>query len=278
MPPGYALRSYFLLRLLMKSCLSFLMVALQGAGWSAPLPAQAQCDTVTVFAAASLADALQDLARKFEEQKIEVQLSLGSSSILAKQIQQGAPADLFFSANREWMSYLDSLGLIERDTCADLLGNALVVVAPKGEGFRVEPHRGFDFAGAFKGRLAIGDPDHVPAGLYARQALQWLGWWESLQERLTPAADVRAALAYVERGECAAGIVYATDAGASARVEVIATLPAETHAPIVYPVAAIKGPRRAAARRLLGLFQSAEAGAVFQKSGFVLLKPPRPEK
>ncbi|MBI2503483.1 MAG: molybdate ABC transporter substrate-binding protein [Candidatus Latescibacteria bacterium] len=248
------------------------MVALLGAGWLTPPPSLAQRDTVTVFAAASLADALQDLARQFKQQGLEVRLSLGSSSTLARQIQQGAPADLFFSANPEWVSYLDSLGLIERDTRTDLLGNALVVVAPKGEGFRVEPRRGFDFAGSFKGRLAIGDPDHVPAGLYARQALQWLGWWDSLQERLTPAADVRAALAYVERGECAAGIVYATDAGASARVEVIATLPAEAHESIVYPVAAVKGPRSAAARRLLDLLQSPAAGAVFEQCGFMLVK------
>lgn len=256
-----------------------LLIALQGAGWSAPPPALAQRDTVTVFAAASLTDALQVLARQFGEgEQVEMKLSLGSSSTLAKQIEQGAPADVFFSANPEWMSYLDSLDLIERGTRVDLLGNTLVVVAPKGEGFAVAPRRGFDFAGAFKGRLALADPDHVPAGLYASQALQWLGWWDALRDRLTPAVDVRAALAYVERGECAAGMVYATDVRASTGVEVIATLPAEAHAPIVYPVAAIKGPRSAAARRLLLLLQSAQAGAVFQQCGFVLLKPPPPEK
>lgn len=263
----------------MKFSLCLLLLVSLLAGWSAPSPALAQRDTVMVFAAASLTDALQELARQFRErEQVEMKLSLGSSSTLAKQIQQGAPADVFFSANPEWMSYLDSLDLIERDTRTDLLGNALVVVAPKGEGFLVEPRRGFDFAGAFKGRLALGDPDHVPAGLYARQALQWLGWWAPLEDRLTPAADARAALAYVERGECAAGMVYATDVVASAGVEVVATLPAETHAPIVYPVAVVKGPRSAAARRLLLLVQSAEAGSVFQKCGFVLLKPPSPEK
>lgn len=252
-----------------------LLIALQGAGWSAPPPALAQRDTVMVFAAVSLTDALQELARQFgKAEQVEMKLSFGSSSTLVKQIAQGAPADVFFSANPEWMSYLDSLGMIEKDTRTDLLGNALVMVAPKGEGFAVAPHRGFDFAGAFKGRLALADPDHVPAGLYARQALQWLGWWESLRGRLIPAADARSALAYVERGECAAGIVYATDVRASTGVEILAVLPAESHAPIVYPVAAIKGPRSATACRLLGLLQSAQAGAVFQQYGFVLLKPP----
>lgn len=252
-----------------------LAAALLGAGWLPP--AQAQTDTVTVFAAASLTNALQDLVPKFREEKIEMQLSLGSSSTLAKQIQQGAPADVFFSANREWMSYLDSLDLVEKETCADLLGNTLVVVAPKGKGFVVEARQGFDLAGALKGgKLALGDPAHVPAGLYAKQSLTWLGWWDALQGQLAPAADVRAALAYVERGECAAGIVYATDVGASAGVEVIATLPAESYQPVVYPVAAVKGKRSAAAQRLLGLLQSPAAGAVFEKYGFVCLKKPAP--
>jgi molybdate transport system substrate-binding protein len=249
-----------------------------GAGCLTAPPARAQTDTVMVFAAASLADALQELVPKFREERIEMQLSLGSSSALARQIQQGAPADVFLSANQEWMSYLDSLGLIEGETRADLLGNALVVVAPKSKGFAVETRKGFDFAGAFEGRLAIGDPAHVPAGIYARQALEWLGWWDGLQDKLVPAADVRAALAYVERGECATGIVYATDAGASAGVEVIATLPAEAHGPIVYPAAVVKGRSAAAARRLLGLLRSDQAGAVFQQRGFVLLKTPLPEK
>ena len=257
-------------------CTTLIFVALLGAGWFTAPSAQAQSDTVTVFAAASLTNALQDLVPKFREEKIEMQLSLGSSSTLAKQIQQGAPADVFFSANREWMSYLDSLNLVEKETCTELLGNALVVVAPKGKGFGVEPRQGFDFAGAFKGRLAIGDPAHVPVGLYAKQSLQWLGWWDALQDKLAPAADVRAALAYVERGECAAGIVYATDVRASTGVEVIATLPAESHEPIVYPVAAVKGKHSAVAHRWCGLLQSPAAGAVFEQYGFVCLKKPAP--
>jgi molybdate transport system substrate-binding protein len=259
-----------------RSTRAFLALVL-GAGWLAAPPSQAQSDTVTVFAAASLTNALQELVPRFREEKIEMQLSLGSSSTLAKQIQQGAPADLFLSANREWVGYLDSLSLVEKETCTELLGNALVVVAPKGKGFKVEVGKGFDFAGALKeGRLALGDPAHVPVGKYAKQSLQWLGWWEALQDKLVPTADVRAALAYVERGECAAGIVYATDVGSSAGVEVIATLPAESYEPIVYPVAAVKGKRSAVAHRLLALLEAPAAGAVFEKYGFVCLKKPLP--
>ncbi|MBM3281102.1 MAG: molybdate ABC transporter substrate-binding protein [Candidatus Handelsmanbacteria bacterium] len=251
---------------------------LLGAGCLAVPPARAQTDTVMVFAAASLANALQELVPKFRDEKVEMLLSLGSSSALAKQIQHGAPAEVFFSANLEWMSYLDSLGLVEKESCTELLGNSLVVVAPKGKGFEVEAQKGFDFAGALKGgRLALGDPAHVPAGIYAKQSLQWLGWWDGVQDKLAPAADVRAALAYVEQGECAAGIVYATDVGASAGVEVVAILPVESHQPVVYPVAAVKGKCSAAAHRLLALLQAPAAGVVFEKCGFVRLEPAPPK-
>jgi molybdate transport system substrate-binding protein len=135
----------------------------------------------------------------------------------------------------------------------------------------VEPRKGFDFPGAFRGRLALGDPSHVPAGIYARQALQWLGWWDRLADRLAPALDVRAALAYVERGECPAGVVYATDAAVSPRVEVIATLPEESHEKIVYPVAAVKGRASGDVRRLLAFLRSKEAQKTFRKHGFTAL-------
>ena len=156
----------------------------------------------SVFAAASLSSALSELAIHYEGMR----LSVASSSTLAKQIASGAPADIYFSANAEWMDYLQARQHIEQDTRVDLLGNALVVIAPKGEPFAVRWARDFDFASAFAGRLALGDPDHVPAGQYARQALAALGWWPALKTRIAPAPDVRAALVYVERGECAAGL------------------------------------------------------------------------
>ena len=228
----------------------------------AVVPAPAQ----TVYAAASLATALQELARLLPDR--DVRLSFAGSSSLAKQIAVGAPADIYFSANTQWMDYLQQRGLIVADTRVDLLGNSLAVVAPKGEGFQVNPETGFDFAGAFPGRLAVGDPSHVPAGIYARQALVRLGWFAALADRLAPAPDVRAALVYVERGECAAGIVYATDAAVSAKVEMLAALPAHTHDPIVYPVAAIESRDSDAVRQLLAFYRSSQAATVFHRHGF----------
>ncbi|MCC7263264.1 MAG: molybdate ABC transporter substrate-binding protein [Candidatus Latescibacteria bacterium] len=236
-------------------------------------PTLATAQPVNVYAAASLTDVLQDLVQRFKASgQGELNLVPGGTSSLAKQIENGAPADLFFSANVEWMTHLDSLGLIEKETCAKLLGNTLVVVAPAAESFAVEARKGFDFAGAFKGRLAIADPGHVPAGLYTRQAFEWLGWWAGVQDRLAPAADVRAALVYVERGECAAGVVYATDVARSDKVKVLATLPAESHAPIVYPVAIVKGHRTDKAVEALAFLQSTEAAKVYAQYGFVVLK------
>jgi molybdate transport system substrate-binding protein len=211
-------------------------------------------EPVTIYAAASLTSALEDLAGKAKAQDL-----------------QGAPADLFFSANEEWMDYVDEQGLIESGTRTNLLGNTLVVIAPKGETFPVRPEKGFDFAGAFTGRLALGDPSHVPAGIYAKQALQSLGWWQALMVRLAPAVDVRAALAYVERGECKAGVVYATDAAISDDVTVLATLPPDSHESIVYPVAVIKGRYRPEVKKAMALLQSKPAIDTFQRYGFRVL-------
>jgi len=218
----------------------------------------------SVFAAASLSSALTELATHYEGMR----LSVASSSTLAKQIAAGAPADIYFSANTEWMDYLQARQHIEQDTRVDLLGNALVVIASREEPFAVHFARDFDFAGAFAGRLALGDPDHVPAGQYARQALEALGWWPALKNRIAPAPDVRAALVYVERGECAAGLVYATDATQSDRVITLATVPDSLHRPIVYPAAIVKGRASAQTRSLLEFFSSDTAAVIFRKHGF----------
>ena len=240
-------------------------------------PTLATAQSVNVYAAASLMDVLQDLAQRFKTSgQGEMAIVPGSSSALAKQIENGAPVDVFLSANMEWMTHLDSLSLIEKDSCAELLGNTLVVIAPAAEGFAVEARKGFHFAGAFKGRLAIADPGHVPAGIYAKQAFEWLGWWVPIQDRLAPAADVRAALAYVERGECAAGVVYATDVVRSAKVKVLATLPEESHKSIVYPVAIVKGHRTDKTAQVLAFLQSPEAAQVFEQYGFAVLKKKTP--
>ena len=221
----------------------------------------------SVFAAASLNSALSELATHYEGMR----LSVASSSTLAKQIAAGAPADIYFSANAEWMDYLQTRQHIEQDTRVDLLGNALVVIAPKEEPFVVRWARDSDFVGAFAGRLALGDPDHVPAGQYARQALEALGWWPALKTRIAPAPDVRAALVYVERGECAAGLVYATDAAQSDRVITLATVPDSLHRPIVYPAAIVKGHANAQTRNLLAFFNSNTAAVIFRKHGFTFL-------
>lgn len=225
----------------------------------------------TVFAAVSLSSALAELAPHYEG----MHLSFAGSSTLAKQIEAGAPADIYFAANTQWMDYLQARQLIAADTRADLLGNALVVIAPKGETFPIRVEKTFDFAAAFSGHLALGDPDHVPAGLYAREALERLGWWPALKNRIAPAPDVRAALVYVERGECAAGLVYATDTARSNRVQILATVSDSLHRPIVYPIAIVKGRANAETRRLLAFLRSDLAADLYRKHGFVMLETDR---
>ncbi|MEW6750494.1 MAG: molybdate ABC transporter substrate-binding protein [Candidatus Latescibacterota bacterium] len=233
----------------------------------------AQAEEVMLYAAASLGGALEAVARgPAAARGVELRCSLAASSTLALQIEEGAPADLFFSASVEWMDYLQERGLLAPGTRADLLGNSLVVVAPRGEGLRVSVEPGFDLAGAFAGHLALADPEHVPAGRYARQALQRLGWWAGLAGRVAPAPDARAALTYVERGECAAGVVYATDAAASRRVDVLAALPDTLHAPIVYPLAMLRGRDTPAVRRALEVLWGEAAAAVFARHGFRVLR------
>ena len=219
----------------------------------------------TIFAAASLTSALVALKPYCED----LQLSLASSSTLAKQIAAGAPADLYFSASVAWMDYLQARDLIEPNTRTDLLSNALVFIAPRDETFPVRVDKGFDLAAVFTGRLAMGDPAHVPAGLYARQALVNLGWWPALKDRIAPAPNVRAALTYVERGECAAGLVYATDR--SEHVAVLATVPDSLHTAIIYPLAVISGRADDATRRLLTFLRSDLAADLFRRHGFTVL-------
>ena len=239
--------------------------------WILPLDIDAR--SVRIYAAASLTDVLQDLSPKFEAQAgFELKFAFGGSSTLAKQIENGAPADIYFSASPEWMDYLETQSRIEEGTRFDLLGNCLVIVAPVGEEFRVVPLKGFDFPASFRGMLAIGDPSHVPAGIYAEQALRWFGWWGPLSKRIAPGLDVRAALAYVERGECSAGLIYATDAAISSKVSVIATLPTESHDRIVYPVAVVKDRHTESVRLLMEWLQSDEAGKVFEEQGFEFFK------
>jgi molybdate transport system substrate-binding protein len=238
------------------------------------LPAGARAeDAVRVFAAASLTNVLNDLAAHWQAQGHPAPvLVYAASSALARQIEAGAPADIYASADQSWMDYLAKVDRLQEGTHIDLLGNRLVLVAPLGRVPVVRIDANFDLASAFDGKLCTGEPGVVPVGIYAQQALQELGWWDRLQPRIVGTDDVRAALAFVERGECALGIVYATDAAISQRVERVAEFPADLHAPIVYPFALVKDARPQSAA-LLEFLWSAEAREVFVRHGFSVLVP-----
>lgn len=228
--------------------------------------------SIVVFAAASLTDALQDLGTDFEGSSgITVKFSFAASSALARQIESGAPADVFFSADLEWMNYLEARHLIQPQSRHDVLGNQLVLIAPAASTVKLKIAPQFDLAGALgRGRLAVGDPDGVPAGRYAREALTKLGVWGSVADRLARADSVRAALAYVDRGEAPLGIVYNTDALIDAAVRVIDVFPEDTHVPIVYPIALTVGAKNGAIQ-FAEYLRTPAARAIFVKYGFVPL-------
>ncbi len=197
---------------------------------------------VTVYAAASLTNAITDLEKAFEKQtKIEVKTSYAGSSTLAKQIEAGAPADVFISADEQWMNYLQNKKLIVSNQRINLLGNKLVLIAPKNSTINtIKMDKNVDPSTAFQGKWCTGDTKSVPVGKYGKQALTSLGWWQKLQPKLVETEDVRAALNFVARGECQLGIVYATDAAISKDVKVVGVFPENTHAPIIYPLVSSK--------------------------------------
>ncbi len=232
-------------------------------------PARAQPGNVTVFAAASTTNALTDIARLYEKDyPVTIHLSFASSSTLAKQIGNRAPADIFLSANPKWMNYLVEKEIIVTESRRNLLGNSLVLIVPKDshvDGLQVDA--GLDLAGILgDGRLCMGDPDHVPAGMYGKNAMKHLGLWDAVAEKIARAKDVRAALVLVERGECPLGQVYATDAAISSKVRVVAHFPEDSHPSIVYPAVLVK--QSPSARSFLDFLQSEPAARVFEKYGF----------
>ncbi len=229
-----------------------------------------------IFAAASLADVLEEVDGAFTAQSgIAVAGSYAASSVLAKQIEAGAGADVFFSADVDWVDYLDERGLLKRGSRREVLGNQLVLVAPAGSSLRLEVTPHLDLAAALGsgGRLAVADPDSVPAGVYARAALMKLGLWERFAGRLARGENVRTALAYVARGEAPLGIVYHTDALAEKRVREVGVFPDDTHPPIRYVVALV-APSRPEAAQLVEFLGGERARAVFVRYGFVPLRPP----
>jgi molybdate transport system substrate-binding protein len=236
------------------------------------LAAQTDKPTIIVFAAASLTNALQEIGDGFTKvSSIPVKFSFAASSALARQIENGAPTDVFFSADLEWMDYLQSRKLIQVATRHDVLGNQLVLVAPADSKIvlKIGPH--FALAKTLgAGRLATGDPDSVPVGRYAREALTKLGAWNEVEARLVRADSVRSALAFVDRGEASLGIVYATDAKIDNKVRVVDVFPDNTHLPIIYPIA-LASRAKADAAEFLSYVQSPAADIVFKRYGFVVL-------
>jgi molybdate transport system substrate-binding protein len=242
----------------------------------APPSGVAQEKTITVFAAASMKNALDDVDSIFTKQSgIKVVASYAASSALMKQIEQGAPADVFLSADVDWMDYGAKRNLIKNDTRLNLLGNRLVLIAPKDsklDNVKIAP--GFDLAAlAGGGRIATGDVRAVPAGLYAKAALEKLGVWASVESKLAMAENVRAALVLVARGEAPLGIVYETDAKIDPGVKIIGIFPEDSHPPIIYPVALTKDAKPDAAQ-YLAFLRTPDAKAIFERYGFRVLATP----
>lgn len=252
-------------RRMFASLLVWLAIAL-GAAASAAEP-------VKIFAAASLKNALDEAGSAWKAKAgKDVVVSYAASSALAKQIEQGAPADMFISADLDWMNYLDKKQLIKSDTRRNLLGNALVLVAASGSGLKVTLAPGADLAGTLAGgKLAMGEVKSVPAGKYGKAALEKLGLWNSVEKNVAMSENVRAALAFVARGEAKLGIVYATDAKAEPKVEVAGIFPEDSHPPIIYPAALTAAGTNADAGDFLAFLSSPQAGDIFTMQGFTVL-------
>jgi molybdate transport system substrate-binding protein len=254
------------------------MLALAAAAtlaWGVPPPAptQAQGGDLVVFAAASLKNALDAVHAQWRKGTGKsAKISYAASSALAKQIEQGAPAQLFISADIRWMDYVEKIDLIRKETRSNLLGNRIVLIAPKDKAKAVDIKPGFDLAKVIgDGRLALANVEAVPAGRYGKASLEKLGVWASVSGSLAQAENVRAALLLVSRGEAPAGIVYRTDADSDKGVTVIGTFPQDTHPPIIYPIALTRSAHPDAAT-FLAYVKSAKAKPLFEAQGFTVLK------
>ena len=236
--------------------------------WATP----AAAERVVVLAAASTAHVIDEAIERFEAGPDDrVVASYAGTSALARQIESGAPADIFVAANAAWMDHVEAVGLIEPGSRQVLAGNRLVFVTGDSAMASFEPSPSLDLSALLAGgRLAIGNPDHVPAGIYARQALEALGLWPSVKDRLAPAADVRAALALVARGEAPLGIVYATDALLVPDTRVVAEISTSLHEPIVYLAALIAGRESSLATRFFAFLTGPEGRAAFARAGFIV--------
>lgn len=253
------------------------LAALVGLALAVP-PAAAQGDAVVIFAAASLKNALDGVNAQWQrETGRKAVIAYAASSALARQIEQGAPADLFIAADTDWMDYARQRNLIRTETRANLLGNRIVLIAPKDSKTELRIAPGFDLAGLLgTGRLAMADVSAVPAGKYGKAALEALGVWASVRDRVAQSENVRAALLLVSRGEAPLGIVYRTDAAADSAVKIVDVFPESTHPAIVYPVALTAGSRHPDAAAFLAYLKSARARPLFETQGFTVIAASRP--
>jgi molybdate transport system substrate-binding protein len=248
-------------------------LALPGAMAFVPRMAQAAGELV-IFAAASLKNALDEIAATWAKDtgKAAPKISYAASSALAKQIEQGAPADLFISADLDWMDYLAGKNLIKADSRFNLLGNKIVLIAPKDSKLTSVALTGADLTKALAGgRLSMASVESVPVGKYGKAALEKLGAWNDVKDHLAQAENVRAALLLVARGEAPLGIVYSTDAAAEPGVKIVGTFPDDSHAPIIYPAALTKDQHNADAKGFLDFLRSTKARTAFEKQGFTVL-------
>jgi len=252
------------------------LVAAAALTWSAgAVPAIAQSHDVLVFAAASLKNAFDEASAQWQRDTgKKVVVSYAASNTLIKQIEQGAPADIFMSADLDWMDYGQQKNLIQPQTRSNLLGNRIVLVAPKDSTLSVNIQQGFDLAALLKdGRLAMGNVDAVPAGKYGKAALEKLGAWDGVKDKVAPAESVRAALVLVSRGETPLGIVYQTDAASDPSVKIVGVFPENSHPPIIYPVALTKDASNPDALAFLNFLRSPAARPAFERQGFAVLAP-----
>ena len=235
-----------------------------------------QKDSIIIFAAGSTINAVSDIAELFSKQQgIKTVPSFASSSTLARQIDNGAPAHVYISANKKWMDYLEKDNMIEPKTRFNLLSNSIVLIAPKNSKLKnINIKKNFPLASLLgSGRMAMGDPEHVPSGIYGKQAMKNLGVWDSVKDKIVPSKDVRAALVLVERGEVPLGQVYSTDAAISPdKVKIISYFPADSHTPIVYPAAIVAGHANTGSMKFLEFLKSSEAKQIFEKYGFNVQK------
>jgi molybdate transport system substrate-binding protein len=251
----------------------FAIGAIAAAVFVTMAPAQAQTQDILVFGAASLKNALDDANARYQRKTGDkIVVSYGASSTLAKQLENGAPADIFISADLDWMDYVAQRKLIKPETRANFLGNKLVLIAPADSKVSLTIGPNFPLAQALGGgRLAMADPAFVPAGKYGKASLEALGVWNSVSDKIAPTQDVRTALAYVSRGEAPLGIVYQTDAAADKGVKIVGAFPDATHPPITYPMAVTAVSNNPGVGAYISFLKSSEARSAFENQGFVAL-------